>query len=59
MKNPLHNRPTKHYNIGRFYSQRKDIDVLVIESIISASDCNKDNYLFDWQNNISYLVLED
>lgn len=38
---------------------KKNIDVLTIESAIPASDCNNDNYLFDWRNNISYLVLGD
>jgi hypothetical protein len=38
---------------------KKNIEVLLIECAIPASDCNKDNYLFDWRYNISYLVLED
>ena len=59
MKNPLHCRMTKHYNTGHLNSQIKDINVQTIESAIPPSDCNKDNYLLDWRNNISYLVLEN
>lgn len=59
MKNPLYNRMTKHYNIRHLNCQIKDINVSTTECTIPASDCNKDNYLFDWKNNISYLVFED
>ena len=38
---------------------KKNIEVLLIECAIPASDCNKDNYFFDYKRCISYLVLED
>jgi hypothetical protein len=38
---------------------KKNIEVLLIECAIPASDCNKDNYLFDCKGDVSYLILED
>lgn len=32
---------------------------IIYESAIPTSDCKGNNYLFDWRDGISYLVIDD